>query len=136
TRPDPRGSLGRAACRSRIARAGRPVPSMAHERIFAISGDWGIGADSLQWILYRRRSKAKGGWNAVSFVRSTRTVLERCMQEKGCSDDTARNLLAGLPDTFDAWKAARTPTDEAADRIEPDLVEEEAPAAPRAAESE
>ena len=84
------------------------------ERIFAISGDWALGADPLQWILYRRRSRTKGGWSAVSFVRSTRTVLERCMREKGCSEDTARNLLAGLPDTFDAWKATRTPWSAAA----------------------
>jgi hypothetical protein len=31
------------------------------------------------------------------------------MREKGCEPSTARNLLAGLPDTFDAWKATRTP---------------------------
>ena len=79
------------------------------ERQFAVSGDWALGADSLQWILYRRASKAKGGWHAVSFVASTRAVLERCMREKGCDKVSARNLLAGLPDTFDAWKATRTP---------------------------
>ena len=28
------------------------------ERQFAVSGDWALGADSLQWILYRRRSRA------------------------------------------------------------------------------
>ena len=75
------------------------------ERQFAVSGDWALGADNLQWILYRR--KAKTGWRAVSFVASTRQVLERCMREKGCEPSTAKNLLAGLPDTFDAWKATR-----------------------------
>src|SRR5215510_2957002 len=84
------------------------------ERQFAVSGDWARGADNLQWILYRRRSKARGGWEAVSFMRSTRAVLERCCREKGCGDDTARNLLTGLPDTFDAWKATRTPWNAAA----------------------
>ena len=77
------------------------------ERQFAVSGDWALGADNLQWILYRR--KAKTGWRAVSFVASTRQVLERCMREKGCEPSTAKNLLAGLPDTFDAWKATRPP---------------------------
>jgi hypothetical protein len=70
------------------------------ERIFAASGDW---ADALQWILYRRRSQAHGGWRNVAFVRSTRDTLARCMRENGCGEDTAR-LLAGLPPTFDAWK--------------------------------
>jgi len=39
---------------------------MSAERRFAVSGDWALGADNLQWILYRR--KAKTGWRAVSFV--------------------------------------------------------------------
>ena len=44
-------------------------------------------------------------WRAVSFVRSTRDILARCMREKGCNLPTANLLLAGLPDTFDEWKA-------------------------------
>ena len=77
------------------------------DRIFATSGKWALGADNLQWILYRQRSQTKGGWLGVAFVGSTRAVLERCMQEQGCDDDTARNLLVGLPDTFETWKTAR-----------------------------
>jgi len=76
------------------------------ERQFAIGGDWALGADSLQWILYRRRFKGTEQWRPVSFVASTRQVLERCMREKGCGLDTARNLLAGLPDSFETWKDA------------------------------
>jgi hypothetical protein len=71
------------------------------ERIISQSGGWALGADS-------RRSKAKGGWSPVSFVASTRQVLERCCREKGCDDDTARYLLAGLPETFEAWKARQS----------------------------
>jgi hypothetical protein len=74
------------------------------ERQFAVSGDWALGADSLQWILYRRRSRVKGGWSAVSFVASTRDVLERCMREKGCSSEDRARLLDGLPSTFDQWR--------------------------------
>jgi hypothetical protein len=73
------------------------------ERIFATSGDWALGADGLQWILYKRRSQARGGWTSVSFVRSTRDVLADCMRAKGCGEDTAR-LLTNLPPTFDEWK--------------------------------
>jgi len=77
------------------------------ERQFAVSGDWALGADSLQWILYRRRSRAKGGWEAASFVGSTRDVLARCMGEKGCSGDDRAHLLDGLPPTFDQWRETR-----------------------------
>jgi hypothetical protein len=78
------------------------------ERIFTTAGDWALGADSLQWILYKRRSQARGGWAGVSFVHSTRDILARCIHEKGCKEETARNLLAGLPGTFDEWKGARS----------------------------
>jgi len=77
------------------------------ERQFAVSGDWALGADSLQWILYRRRSRAKGGWDAVSFVGSTREVLARCMGEKGCPDGDRARLLDILPPTFDQWRETR-----------------------------
>ena len=78
------------------------------ERQFAVSGDWALGADSLQWILYRRR--AKGEWRAVSFGGSTREVLARCMGEKGCPDVDRAVLLDGLPPTFDQWRKTRQTT--------------------------
>lgn len=75
------------------------------ERQFAVSGNWAVGADDLQWILYRRlRKNGELGWRAVSFVRSKRSILERCMHEKGCLEDDRAILLAGLPPTFDQWK--------------------------------
>jgi hypothetical protein len=70
---------------------------MTKGRQFAVSGDWALGADSLQWILYRRASRTKGGWSAVSFVRSSREVLARCMREKKCPRDVSARLLADLP---------------------------------------
>jgi hypothetical protein len=78
------------------------LPKPRTDRIFATAGDWAVGADGLQWILFRRRS---GGWRPVSFVRSTRDVLARCMREKGVEPGTAAQLLSGLPETFDQWKA-------------------------------
>jgi hypothetical protein len=74
------------------------------DRVFAIAGDWAVGADELQWILMRRRMGSQQGWRPVSFVRSTRDILARCMREKGVDVDTADLLLAGLPDSFDRWK--------------------------------
>jgi len=70
------------------------------KRVFAMSGDWALGADSLQWILYRRHSKGADKWDPLSFVSSTRQILERCLSEKSCPPADAAALLSSLPDTF------------------------------------
>jgi hypothetical protein len=75
------------------------------DRVFATAGNWALASDGIQWILQERRWERRGGWRAISFVRSTRNILERCMREKNVPGASARLLLAGLPDTFDEWKA-------------------------------
>ena len=72
------------------------------DRVFAVAGDWALASDGVQWILQRRQG---GQWRAVSFVRSTRDILARCMREKGVEAAHSALLLAGLPDTFDQWKS-------------------------------
>jgi hypothetical protein len=48
-------------------------------------------------------------WLPVSFVRSSKEVLMRCMREKGINlTDTGLSGLKGLPDSFDTWKAAQS----------------------------
>jgi hypothetical protein len=74
------------------------------ERQFVVSGPWALGADNLQWILYKLHSQERGGWTAISFVSSERAILERCMREKGCPEQDRAVLLAGLPPTFKEWK--------------------------------
>ena len=73
------------------------------ERIFLRLGDrLALGADPLQWILYK--SKAKAGspslepkhWIAISFVHSTKHILERCIRESGLRDATAASALESL----------------------------------------
>ena len=76
------------------------------ERQFAVSGRWALGADNLQWILYRSRASKSAPWLGVSFVTTTRGILERCMREKGCPEGDRAVLLAGLPSTFKEWKQA------------------------------
>jgi hypothetical protein len=49
------------------------------------------------------RKNAETSWRPVSFVRSTRDILARCMREKGVPADDADRLVAGLPPTFDEW---------------------------------
>jgi len=53
----------------------------------------------------RVRRKRGDSWDPVSFVRSERSILERCMREKG-DHGTATELLAELPDTFDQWRTS------------------------------
>jgi hypothetical protein len=74
------------------------------DRQFVVSGKWALASDGLQWILQRKRS-GRPPWRAVSFVRSTKDILARCMGENGATPDEIRSLLAGLPDTFDQWKS-------------------------------
>lgn len=84
------------------------------DQIFATSGDWALASDGVQWMLMKRhRRPTIDTWDPISFIRSTRDVLARCMREKGVEPGTAVQLLAGLPDTFDEWKtlpAAQGPT--------------------------
>jgi hypothetical protein len=75
------------------------------DRILATSGDWAVASDGVQWILQRRQPG--GHWRAVSFVRSERSILARCMREKGCEAPTADILLSGLPDTFNGMTYPR-----------------------------
>jgi hypothetical protein len=72
-----------------IAPVADPSPA-ARERIFFRLGENGaMGTDGLQWILYRRSARTDPhapwqgfDWSPVSFVRSTKVVLVRCMREK------------------------------------------------------
>lgn len=66
------------------------------DKIFRVSGDWSLASDPLQWILMRKT-------HPVSFVRSTKEILARCMRDKGTPPEDAQRLLDGLPATFDEW---------------------------------
>jgi hypothetical protein len=77
---------------------------------FVTAHDWALASDGMQWILlHNHRQDGTGRWQAVSFVHSTRDVLARCMREKGCSAEDARQLLKGLPLTFNEWQRAAPP---------------------------
>jgi hypothetical protein len=94
---------------------------MADTIFLRLDAKFALGADDLQWILYRSRREepsplgaplkfGRGSeWLPVSFVRSRKDILLRCMREKGCKPcDEAKVALAMLSCTFDAWKAAVT----------------------------
>ena len=85
------------------------------DQVFATSGDWALASDGVQWMLMRRHPRKHGdSWDPVSFVRSSKDVLARCMREKGLEPGTAAQLLAGLPDTFEQGKTAHPPRETAA----------------------
>ena len=74
---------------------------------FRDANEWSLASDGIQWILQRRRQKnGRTSWRPVSFVRSTRAILARCMREKGVPTADTEQLLAGLPPTFDEWLQA------------------------------
>ena len=76
------------------------------DRVFRIEGDWALGSDGVQWMLMRRHIRTKGDtWDPVSFVRSTKDILARCMREKGLEPGTAVILLSGLSDSLEEWKS-------------------------------
>jgi hypothetical protein len=77
---------------------------MQHDRQFRVEGEWALASDGLQWVL--QYSTTGKQWKAISFVRSTKDILARCMREKGCEPLIAEKLLSGLPDTFDEWKSS------------------------------
>ena len=74
------------------------------DRVFAKSGRWLLASDGMQWMLCCGDVKYP-----VSFVRSTKEILARCMHDKGVPANDAAALLAGLPETFDQWLAKKNP---------------------------
>jgi hypothetical protein len=77
------------------------------ESLFRISGDWALGADEVQWIIYRRhRQKDRDTWDGIKFIRSTKQHLAYRLTLLAPAND-ARRLLDGLPETFNDWLAAR-----------------------------
>lgn len=65
---------------------------MTLQRILATSKGWAVASDGTRWILARRNGR--DGWKGVSFVRSSRTVLARCMRRNGLGASRMRVLLA------------------------------------------
>jgi hypothetical protein len=67
------------------------------ERQIASIGSWAIATDGIQWIVQRYYGKR---WRSLKFIRSTKTVLARCLRETGATPDIIGMLLVGLPDQF------------------------------------
>ena len=71
-----------------------------------LNDDWSLGADSLQWILYRRRErKGHVGWRPIRFIASNKLDLMQVLRETRCSpSDQALRSLNQLPETFREWR--------------------------------
>src|SRR6516225_11216743 len=76
-------AVGKALARN-AAPNGSSGAVMIDGTVIAISGNWSVTTDGLQWILRRRvgtdRRTGKPVWESVSFVRSTNDILARCMR--------------------------------------------------------
>ena len=73
---------------------------MIMETMFLTSSGWALASDGIQWILQRRYNDQR---KSVAFVRSSRCILARVMNEKGVAPETASELLETLPPTFNEW---------------------------------
>ena len=84
-----------------------PQKAAARDCIFLrLDARFALGADDLQWILYKSKRTeppsldaplSSRDWNPVSFVRSTKALLLRVLREKGCKPCAEAQI---------AWKAA------------------------------
>jgi len=71
------------------------------DRIFLRLDDkFALGADDLQCVLLKlhRRRNGADSWDGISFVRSTKAILLRCIREAGCKPTVeAQDALDGYP---------------------------------------
>jgi hypothetical protein len=92
-------------------------PAAMDDTIFLrLDAKFALGADDLQWILYRARHKdiplgaplRQRDWDPVSFISSNKDILARCMREKGCFPaGQGAEWMASLTFSFKQWKAAQ-----------------------------
>ena len=81
------------------------IPAPAQNVFLRISPRLALGADNLQWVLYRYRPGA-GGWRSVCFVHTAKRLLLRYIRENWKDEEAqAEKAMAHLPDTFEEWCA-------------------------------
>jgi hypothetical protein len=74
--------------------------------MFDLAPGWALGADNVQWIIMRLENRQAGdrrsAWKPVSFISTTREVLERVICERGITvTPMARAKVAALPVAFE-----------------------------------
>lgn len=64
-----------------------------------------------QWVLLRaHKRRGQREWTPGSFIGSAKAVLSRCIRGNGIQlNDTAKENLRGLPNTFRQWLARFEP---------------------------
>lgn len=70
------------------------------DKQIVIADRFAVATDGIQWVLQRRKGRQ---WQAISFVRSTKAILARCLREAGASPVEADTLLSDLPPCFPGW---------------------------------
>jgi hypothetical protein len=94
--------MGRLQLPQKLVRVTNSGPPRASATLIHLHADWAIGADRLQWIVFRRRWRLEESyWNPVSYVASTKRVLCRVLREKHVLvDEEGWQNLERLPNTF------------------------------------
>lgn len=74
--------------------------------LFDLAPGWALGCDRHQWTLLRARQRhAEVVWQPVAYVGSTKSVLRRCVREKGVQPTSdALVSLDALPEHFLDWR--------------------------------
>ena len=71
-----------------------------------VGESWDLASDGLQWILrksYKNKKTGERMWRTLSFVRSSRYALWRCMLQAGVPGEAAMEACEKLPETFLEW---------------------------------
>lgn len=100
--------VAQSAQQHRLAVLDQPQPAPPlpppPDRQIATAGAWSVASDGVQWILQRRKGVDQrtglAVWAGVSFVRSTKDILARCMKERGTPPEDAERLLAAVGGRF------------------------------------
>jgi hypothetical protein len=90
---------------------------MSDRHLFDLAPGWALGYDERQWMVMKGRQKnGKQIWRPVSFVASTKLVLERVIGEHGITlTPAAQKSLDQLPERFKQWIAMSSSHMEAAE---------------------
>lgn len=78
---------------------------------YYVSNKWALASDNIQWILQHKRGKL---WEGLIFITTEKSILERCMRDKGVPSEDHKSLMAHLEgyETFNEWRATHLPINE------------------------
>ena len=100
-----RGPIDTSPPRSCQSNRNRGYP--AERVLFRLCPGWAIGADGLQWLLYRVLYKRDSlRFKPKAYIATTKNILLRVLRENGIEPDAeGRAALDAMPDTFKEFRS-------------------------------